>query len=121
MEFAGFHPRVRVVGQTLRFASGEVVLGDCRMRFATLLALAGIVVLAEPALALDKVRFGTNWLADPAAGGFFQAAADGTYEKYGLDVTIVPGGLTRVALKEGSLVVNSSQGGGTKDTWILDE
>jgi uncharacterized circularly permuted ATP-grasp superfamily protein len=36
------------------------------------------------------------------------------------DVTVVPGGLTRVALKEGSLVVNSSQGGGTKDTWILD-
>jgi uncharacterized circularly permuted ATP-grasp superfamily protein len=36
-------------------------------------------------------------------------------------VTVVPGGLTRVALKEGSLVVNSSQGGGTKDTWILDE
>jgi uncharacterized circularly permuted ATP-grasp superfamily protein len=34
---------------------------------------------------------------------------------------IVPGGLTRVALQEGSLVVNSSQGGGTKDTWILDE
>ncbi|MDQ0393996.1 circularly permuted type 2 ATP-grasp protein [Labrys monachus] len=35
-------------------------------------------------------------------------------------IRIVPGGLTRVALKEGSLVVNSSQGGGTKDTWILD-
>ena len=34
-------------------------------------------------------------------------------------VRIVPGGLTRVALKEGSLVVNSSQGGGTKDTWVL--
>ncbi len=33
---------------------------------------------------------------------------------------IVPGGLTRVAMKEGSLVVNSSQGGGTKDTWVLD-
>ena len=33
----------------------------------------------------------------------------------------MPGGLTRVALKKGSLVVNSSQGGGTKDTWILDE
>ena len=33
---------------------------------------------------------------------------------------MVPGGLTRVALKEGSLVVNSSQGGGTKDTWILE-
>jgi uncharacterized circularly permuted ATP-grasp superfamily protein len=36
-------------------------------------------------------------------------------------VRIVPGGLTRVALKEGSLIVNSSQGGGTKDTWVLDE
>ena len=36
-------------------------------------------------------------------------------------VRIVPGGLTRVAMREGSLVVNSSQGGGTKDTWVLDE
>jgi uncharacterized circularly permuted ATP-grasp superfamily protein len=35
-------------------------------------------------------------------------------------IRIVPGGLTRVALREGSLVVNSSQGGGTKDTWVLD-
>ena len=38
---------------------------------------------------------------------------------YGEDIKIVPGGLTRVALKKGSLVVNSSQGGGSKDTWIL--
>lgn len=38
----------------------------------------------------------------------------------GRDVTMVAGGLTRVALKEGSLVVNSSQGGGTKDTWMVD-
>jgi uncharacterized circularly permuted ATP-grasp superfamily protein len=38
----------------------------------------------------------------------------------GRDVRIVPGGLTRVALREGSLVVNSSQGGGTKDTWVLE-
>ncbi len=38
----------------------------------------------------------------------------------GRDVSIVPGGLTRVALTEGSLVVNSSQGGGTKDTWVLE-
>ena len=37
----------------------------------------------------------------------------------GRKISIVPGGLTRVALKEGSLVVNSSQGGGTKDTWVL--
>jgi uncharacterized circularly permuted ATP-grasp superfamily protein len=38
----------------------------------------------------------------------------------GREITLVPGGLTRVALKEGSLVVNSSQGGGTKDTWVVD-
>jgi uncharacterized circularly permuted ATP-grasp superfamily protein len=37
----------------------------------------------------------------------------------GTEVSMVPGGLTRVALREGSLVVNSSQGGGTKDTWVL--
>jgi uncharacterized circularly permuted ATP-grasp superfamily protein len=41
------------------------------------------------------------------------------YVLYGEEITIVPGGLTRVALKEGSLVVNSSQGGGSKDTWVL--
>jgi NitT/TauT family transport system substrate-binding protein len=45
---------------------------------------------AEPAL--DKVSFGTNWVAEAEHGGFFQALADGTYQKYGLDVTIVPGG-----------------------------
>ncbi len=40
---------------------------------------------------------------------------------YGEDVEIIPGGLTRVALKKGSLVVNSSQGGGSKDTWVLKD
>lgn len=39
----------------------------------------------------------------------------------GKSVSLVPGGLTRVALKEGSLIVNSSQGGGTKDTWVLED
>ncbi len=43
------------------------------------------------------------------------------YVLYGDKVSIVPGGLTRVALKRGSLVVNSSQGGGSKDTWVLSE
>jgi uncharacterized circularly permuted ATP-grasp superfamily protein len=38
----------------------------------------------------------------------------------GRDILLVPGGLTRVALRAGSLVVNSSQGGGTKDTWVLE-
>ncbi len=40
---------------------------------------------------------------------------------YGQDIHVLPGGLTRVALKKGSLVVNSSQGGGSKDTWVLRE
>ena len=62
------------------------------MRHVILAALAWLVALAAPAFAADKVRFGTNWLADPAAGGFYQALADGTYAKYGLEVTIVPGG-----------------------------
>jgi uncharacterized circularly permuted ATP-grasp superfamily protein len=42
------------------------------------------------------------------------------YVLSGCEVKLVPGGLTRVALEEGSLVVNSSQGGGTKDTWVVD-
>lgn len=41
------------------------------------------------------------------------------YVIYGSDIEVVPGGLTRVALVKGSLVVNSSQGGGSKDTWVL--
>jgi uncharacterized circularly permuted ATP-grasp superfamily protein len=41
------------------------------------------------------------------------------YVIYGEKITIVPGGLTRVALRKGSIVVNSSQGGGSKDTWVL--
>jgi uncharacterized circularly permuted ATP-grasp superfamily protein len=41
------------------------------------------------------------------------------YILYGKDIWVMPGGLTRVALKRDSLVVNSSQGGGSKDTWVL--
>jgi uncharacterized circularly permuted ATP-grasp superfamily protein len=43
------------------------------------------------------------------------------YILIGEKTTIVPGGLTRVAMRKGSLVVNSSQGGGSKDTWVLDD
>jgi len=55
---------------------------------------AGVAALglAGPAMALDEVSFGTNWLAEAEHGGFYQAVADGTYEKYGLKVTIVQGG-----------------------------
>ena len=57
-----------------------------------LLSLLGTPLQAQTAPKLDKVRFGTNWLAEGEHGGFFQALADGTYKSYGLDVTIVPGG-----------------------------
>ncbi len=55
---------------------------------------AGAAAAARPvrAQSLDKVSFGTNWAAEGEHGGFYQALADGTYRKYGLDVTIVPGG-----------------------------
>src|SRR5499433_3651725 len=55
--------------------------------------LAGATAIASAgAQPLDKVSFGTNWVAEAEHGGFYQAVADGTYRKYGLDVTIVPGG-----------------------------
>jgi NitT/TauT family transport system substrate-binding protein len=56
--------------------------------------LFAVLLVISPTCAesLDKVSFGTNWVAEAEHGGFFQAVADGTYNKYGLDVTIVPGG-----------------------------
>jgi len=61
---------------------------------ALTLALVAVSVAIAPAGAqtLDKVSFGTNWVPEAEHGGFFQAVADGTYRRYGLDVTIVPGG-----------------------------
>ncbi len=57
-------------------------------------AFMGLLAAIAPACGqtLDKVSFGTNWVAEAEHGGFYQAVADGTYKKYGLDVTIVPGG-----------------------------
>jgi len=64
------------------------------LRRALTAGLMAALVSVVPARAetLDKVTFGTNWVAEAEHGGFFQAVADGTYKKYGLDVTIVPGG-----------------------------
>ena len=59
---------------------------------AGLLALIMSLSPGHAQTALDKVSFGTNWVAEAEHGGFFQAVADGTYKAYGLDVTIVPGG-----------------------------
>jgi NitT/TauT family transport system substrate-binding protein len=70
--------------------------------------LLGLVAGLTPVRAetLDKISFGTNWVAEAEHGGFFQAVADGTYRKYGLDVTIVPGGPNtnnRILLTAGKL------------------
>jgi NitT/TauT family transport system substrate-binding protein len=68
------------------------------MRFASILVsvIAAMIcafgVAPAAAQTLDKVSFGTNWVAEAEHGGFYQALGDGTYRKYGLDVTIVPGG-----------------------------
>ena len=61
---------------------------------AALAAAVTAAVCADPLAqpALDKVAFGTNWVAEAEHGGHYQALADGTYRRYGLDVTIVPGG-----------------------------
>jgi len=60
-------------------------------RVISLAALAALASLT-PAAAQDKVTFATNWLAQAEHGGHYQAIADGTYKKFGLDVTIRPGG-----------------------------
>jgi NitT/TauT family transport system substrate-binding protein len=70
------------------------------------ISLIALIALAAPCAAVDKVRFGTNWVAEAEHGGFYQALADGTYAKYGLDVEIVPGGPqinNRILLSAGKL------------------
>jgi NitT/TauT family transport system substrate-binding protein len=62
------------------------------MAFTALLGLGTALATTAPGYALDKVSYGTNWLAQAEHGGFYQAVADGTYAKHGLDVTIVQGG-----------------------------
>ena len=63
-----------------------------RALMAGLVAAMMAISSAGAQTTLDKVSFGTNWVAEAEHGGFFQAVADGTYKSYGLDVTILPGG-----------------------------
>jgi NitT/TauT family transport system substrate-binding protein len=66
--------------------------GIMRKSLVMLTGLIGLAPCLAVAQTLDKVTFGTNWLAEGEQGGFFQALADGTYRRYGLDVAILPGG-----------------------------
>lgn len=72
--------------------------------------------IAQPIISLSTVPCFLNGVLQPRHVDFRPYALCGPN-----GIQIVPGGLTRVALKEGSLVVNSSQGGGSKDTWIIDQ
>jgi uncharacterized circularly permuted ATP-grasp superfamily protein len=86
-----------------------------REEFARLITAEPRNYIAQPTIALSRhptfVRGGLHG-CHVDLRPFVLSGADG--------VRIVPGGLTRTALREGSLVVNSSQGGGSKDTWVLD-
>jgi uncharacterized circularly permuted ATP-grasp superfamily protein len=70
--------------------------------------------IAQPIISLSSTPCYLNGILQPRRVDLRPFAL------YGPDgIDIVPGGLTRVALREGSMVVNSSQGGGSKDTWVL--
>ena len=86
---------------------------DEQAEFARRIEAAPRNYIAQPTLSLSRVPT----IVD---GTFHGRHVDlRPYILYGEDIFVLPGGLTRVALKEGSLVVNSSQGGGSKDTWVL--
>jgi uncharacterized circularly permuted ATP-grasp superfamily protein len=84
-----------------------------RQKFAELIKENPRNYIAQPTLSLSRIPTSIN-------GKFEGRHVDlRPYILYGEDIFVLPGGLTRVALKKGSLVVNSSQGGGSKDTWVI--
>ena len=92
---------------------GPASTKDQQAEFACRIAANPRNYIAQPTLSLSRVP-------TIVEGVFRGRHVDlRPYILYGTDIFVLPGGLTRVALKEGSLVVNSSQGGGSKDTWVL--
>lgn len=86
---------------------------DARAQFAELIRANPRNYIAQPTLSLSRVPVIVD---DHFEGRHVDLRP---YILYGSDIYVLPGGLTRVALRKGSLVVNSSQGGGSKDTWVL--
>jgi uncharacterized circularly permuted ATP-grasp superfamily protein len=84
-----------------------------REAFAAKITAAPRNYIAQPTLGLSRVP---TLVGDSLEGRHVDLRP---YILYGDEIRVVPGGLTRVALRKGSLVVNSSQGGGSKDTWVL--
>ena len=87
---------------------------DLRAEFAARLRARPDGYIAQPTLALSTCP---TFVASVVAPRHVDLRP---YVLVGREIRLVPGGLTRVALREGSLVVNSSQGGGTKDTWVVE-
>ncbi len=84
-----------------------------RAEFAERIQAAPRNYIAQPTLALSRAPV---IVEDHFEGRHVDLRP---YILYGQEIYVLPGGLTRVALRKGSLVVNSSQGGGSKDTWVL--
>lgn len=93
---------------------GPHATDEQRQQFAQLIQANPRNYLAQPTLSLSRVPT----IVDNNFEGCHVDLRP--YVIYGKDIYVHPGGLTRVALKKGSLVVNSSQGGGSKDTWVLN-
>jgi len=108
---------VKAVGESGGYGMliGPQSTAEQRAQFRDLILMDPRNYIAQPTLALSR------------APCFIEGRVEARhvdlrpYILFGEQVTIVPGGLTRVALRRGSLVVNSSQGGGSKDTWVLAE
>ena len=87
-----------------------------REKFAALIKADPRNYIAQTTIALSRHP---SFSPDDEPGDLYVRIDLRPYILYGRKITLVPGGLTRVAFKKGSLVVNSSQGGGSKDTWVL--
>jgi uncharacterized circularly permuted ATP-grasp superfamily protein len=92
---------------------GPHATGDERRRFAELIRAEPRNYIAQPTLSLSRIP---TIVGDHFEGRHVDLRP---YVLYGQEIYVLPGGLTRVALRKGSLVVNSSQGGGSKDTWVI--
>ena len=106
---------VKAVGESGGYGMliGPHSTADQREKFRRLVEAEPRNYIAQPTLALSRAPC----FVDGEIGARHIDLRP--YILYGENVTLVPGGLTRVALRRGSLVVNSSQGGGSKDTWVL--
>ena len=106
---------VKAVGESGRYGMliGPHSTAEQRDEFRRRILAEPRNYVAQPTLALSRAP---NFINDRIESRHVDLRP---YVLCGESVTVVPGGLTRVALRRGSLVVNSSQGGGSKDTWVL--